>query len=191
MKKRDRKKIKKFFRDFKSEIEDLKLTKHHFYYTALCLIIILLSIFLFNNYNNCRMYEINAGKDDFEINNGLLIVSAGNNILQINNIEYNGNIDSVMSLKTELYVLIKGEEYKIDSFERTGDGFNIIECLSERRFIINETKYNESVLTKKILNNIEDNLYLRITYYTEDSTKYETNINLSLDNIYSSNKLFY
>ena len=52
--KKGKNKRKKFFKELKKELEEFKFTKHHFYYTALVLIIFILTIFLFNNYNKCN-----------------------------------------------------------------------------------------------------------------------------------------
>ena len=190
--KKGSKKINKYLKELKKEIKELKLTKHHFYYTILCLVVLILSIFLFNNYNKCNLYEINVYKDDFEVKNGFLLMTDGNNILQIDNMQYSGDIENVTSVSMELYVKIDKKEKLINSFSSYSDEyFNLKNYLERIQFNINETKNNESVLTKEVRKNIVDNLYLRITINTEDGIEVIKNINLKLDKLYSSNKLFY
>lgn len=190
--KKGSKKLNKYLKELKKEIKELKLTKHHFYYTILCLVVLILSIFLFNNYNKCNLYEINVYKDDFEVKNGFLLMTDGNNILQIDNMQYSGDIENVTSVSMELYVKIDKEEKLINSFSSYSDEyFNLKNYLERIQFNINETKNNESVLTKEVRKNIVDNLYLRITINTEDGIEVIKNINLKLDKLYSSNKLFY
>lgn len=186
------KKVKKFFKELVEEVKSLELTKHHFYYTILCLIILILSIFLFNNYNKCKLYEITVDSGNIIVKNGLLVVSDGNNIVRIDNISYTGEIENATSVKMSLIVKVDDEEVLLNSFSSlSGEGFNLSEYLDRISFDINETKHNEDVITSRVKKYIEKNLYLKVEITNLEGNEEEYNIRLNVDRLYSNNKLFY
>ena len=186
------KKIKKFFKDLREEFKSLELTKHHFYYTLLALILLILSIFLFNNYNNCQIYEVSVSSPSFSLENGLLVMSKGNNIIRLDSIKYNGDIENVTYIKSELYVLVDGEEKLLNAYTTSSEsGFSLSEYTENMTFDINETKYNEDVITKKVRKKLAKNLYLRITVISVDGNEEIFKKKLTTDKLYSNSKLFY
>lgn len=190
--KKGRSKRKKFFKELKKELEEFKFTKHHFYYTALVLIIFILTIFLFNNYNKCNLYEINMSKNDFSVKNGVLILTGKDNILRLSNISYSGELENVTSVDLSLYVKGENEDYTLNTFGRySAEGFLLNEYLDGIKFEVDETKNNIDVFTKKVRNLIKDNLYLRISVTDLEGNVITEELNLKVDSLYSNSKLFY
>ncbi len=185
-------KMKKFFKELVIECKSLKFTKHHFYYTLLSLIILILSIFLFNNYNNCQIYEVSINTPGFVVDNGLVVLSKGNNIIRMDSIKYNGDIETISYIKSELYVLVDGEEMLLNAFTTSSeDGFSLEEYTKNMSFDINETKYNEDVITRKVRKALPNNLYLRISTFTTDGNEQLFKLKLNAEKLYSNSKLFY
>lgn len=190
--KKGRSKNKKFFKELKKELEELKFTKHHFYYTALVLIIFILTIFLFNNYNKCNLYEINMSDNDFSVKNGVLIMTSKDNILRLSNIRYTGEIENVSSIELGLYVKDGETEYLLNSFGRySAEGFLLNDYLEQIKFEVDETKNNIDVFTKDVRKLIVDNLYLRISVTDLENNTISEEIRLNVDSLYSNSKLFY
>ena len=190
--KKGRSKRKKFFKELKKELEEFKFTKHHFYYTALVLIIVILTIFLFNNYNKCNLYEINMSKNDFSVKNGVLIMTGKDNVLRLSNISYSGELENVISVDLNLYVKGENEDFTLNIFGRySAEGFLLNEYLDGIKFEVDETKNNIDVFTKKVKNLIKDNLYLRISVTDLDGNVITEELNLKVDSLYSNSKLFY
>lgn len=190
--KKGRSKNKKFFKELKKELEELKFTKHHFYYTALVLIIFILTIFLFNNYNKCNLYEINMSDNDFSVKNGVLIMTSKDNILRLSNIRYTGEIENVSSVELGLYVKDGETEYLLNSFGRySAEGFLLNDYLEQIKFEVDETKNNIDVFTKDVRKLIVDNLYLRISVTDLENNTISEEIRLNVDSLYSNSKLFY
>ena len=186
------KKIKKFFKELYNELKGLKLNKHHFYYTLLGLIILILSIFLFNNYNNCQIYELKVSTPGFSIDNGLLVLSKGNNIIRMDSIKYDGKIENVSYIKSELYVKVNGEEKLLNAFTTSSEeGFSLKEYANRMSFDIDETKFNEDVITRDVRKNIVKNLYLRITFYATDGNEELHEVNIKAEKLFSNTRLFY
>ena len=182
----------KFVKELKNYFKDYQFNKHHFYYTVLILIILHLSIFLFNNYNKCTVYEVSSNTDTFDVKNGVLILTKDDSILKISDITYDGDILYAMYVEMGLYVVINDEYYLINSFSSTSDeGFNLIDYLDKTKFDITENNTNIDIFSNDIKNHIVDNLYLKISMTSIDGEVVEEELKLDVDALYRNTKLFY
>lgn len=182
----------KFLKKLKKDIKNINLTKHHFYYSVLALIVLILSIFLFNNYNKCKIYYVNAKSDTFNVDNGLIVVTDDDCIVRISNITYNGGITNVVSAHLELYVEVNGKKYLLNEFgANSGEGFNLNDYINKLNFNILEDSNSTDVITSKIRKNIANNLYLKVKMTSVDGLDVEETIDLESSLKYQNSKLFY
>lgn len=182
----------KFIKEMKVYFKDYRFNKHNFYYTTLVLIIILLSIFLVNNYNKCTVYDVSTQSKNFSVNNGLLVLTGDNSILKVTDISYTGSVKYAMYVNIGLYVTVGDENYLLNSFSSTSsDGFDLNDYLETIKFDISENKDNTDIFTTAIKKNIVKNLYLKVEMTSIDGKSTQTEIKLDTSVLYRNDKLFY
>jgi hypothetical protein len=187
-----KKKFEKYMKKVRKYFKQYEFTKNHFYYTSLILIIMLLSVFLFNNYNKCTVYEVEATTNDFSINNGLLVVTKDDTVLKLSDISYKGGIQDAVYIEVGLYVLVDSEYHLINNFSSTSsEGFNLSDYLDKVKFDISENNNNIDIFTNSIKDNIVNNLYLKIKLTSVDGKTLERKIKLNSNSLYRNVKLFY
>ena len=186
------KKKKNFFKNLKRYFKNTKLTKHHFYYSALIMIILILSVFLLNNYDKCKIYEVSAKSDTFNVDNGLIVVTDDDCLIRISNISYKGGITNVVSVHIGLYVEANNTEYLLNEFgSNSSEGFNLNDYLSKLNFNISEDSNSRDVFTSKVKRNIDENLYIKIKMTSVEGLDVDENIDLEPSIKYQNSKLFY
>ncbi len=79
------------------------------------LIITFLVIYFFTNYNSIHFYTYNGSSDNYEIQNGLLILSKDKIYLTLGEIipQYNGTITLITKTNNEERVIYKGKQFNI------------------------------------------------------------------------------
>lgn len=176
-------------KDFKINYQ---FQKHHIIYAVLVLIIIVLSIFTFNNYGKCRIYSLSTSDNTYKIANGVLVLTNQKNILKVSNIEYAGNVENIASVSLTLCVDIDGKCGSIVTMgSNAAEGMNLSRYLEKVSFDINETAKNEISLTKEIRKNIVDNLFLKVDIVTLDGKVVNDVVKVDVDKQYNNNKLIY
>lgn len=154
------------------------LLKNIFTITFYCLFIYLLVYFV-NNYNTIKIYNIKYVSDNISIDHSYLIKTKIVNILTIDNIELSKIDYEPITYEVELYTFFNGDKYTI--YEGTD--------LHDIR--IEEIKNSEDILSKDVIDSMKHSLYLHIITADEQENTYDYEATLSLNNIYSNNKLIY
>lgn len=166
--------------------------KQHGVYAVLGLIIIVLSIFLINNFDKCKVYSLSTSDETYRMANGVLALTNQKSILKLSNIEYTGEVINIASISLTLCVDIDTKCNSIASIgSNAAEGMNLYTYLEKVSFNINEQRGTELALTKKVRKNIIDNLYLKIDIVTLDGKAIYDLIKIDVDKQYSNDKLFY
>lgn len=164
----------------------------HGIYAILGSIIIVLSIFLFNNFGKCKIYSLSSNDPEYKMGNGLLVLTNQKSILKLSNIKYEGNIENVIYVGLTLCVDIDSKCNSISTTSsNSGEGMNLAMHLDKVSFDINEDASKAIAFTKKNRKNIVDNLYLKIDLITLDGRQIYDLVKIDTDIQYKNSKLFY
>lgn len=149
------------------------------------IILILLAIFCFNNYDECRIYTIYSDDSNFSLF-GLITKTNDTNKLVISNIKYRGDkLIKVTALNYELYINDKlvyfgSKEIELSVKNRSFDINKAIESV---------TIYLDSYKNYE-LDKIE-NFELKFEYIDDENDNHSYIIPLMLEKNFSNNKLMY
>ena len=154
------------------------LLKNIFTITFYCLFIYFLVYFV-NNYNTIKIYNIKYDSENISINRSYLIKTKVVNILTIDNIKLS-KIDYVpTTYEIELYTFFNGDKYIIY------EGANLDDIRIE------EIKNSEDILSKDVIDSMKHSLYLHIITTDKQENTHDYEATLSINEIYSNNKLMY
>ncbi len=153
---------------------------------------LILLLFMFNNYNNCKIYSINSLDENVELN-GYIIFYPYKNIILINNILYTGNyggINKETLIKSARVSLISnGKNIYSKSNDAIGEEpISISEYLNNCEIYLSE-EINEDVEPIKF--NRPDNLYLLIEYCDQRNDCSSINVEIEIIEEFKNNKLIY
>ncbi len=158
--------------------------------------LLIVSIFVKNNYNNCITYEISSSNKQYLVN-GFIFMSPEKDILVINNIENaaDENYYDVQAYSYEYSLIFDNvtiwKEGNLSLYEHQKDDelIKFDEILSNIHiYNIEPSRYDEIILKNRLKNN---NICLRILYYDKEMKMQSKEIKLQLKIIYSNNKMFY
>lgn len=180
-----------------------KTKRRRFIMTSIILlvgIIMILGMYMFNNYNKCKIYSIDTKNEEFFVN-GYLMINQKNKILTINRLDYNfdsndkwcGCVDcecpDILARDMEISIL-KGEVLlkSIDVKDLNTDSKYLADVIKNVTIDLNE-------LDDVLIDDWDSNDYRIVIGYNnyQDSKKYNVNLDIKLDlhGIYANNKLFY
>lgn len=129
---------------------------------------ILLLAYFINNYNTIRIYSLTYEKENITFEDGYFFKTKVLNIITINNIKLDKITYEPTSVKVELYTYLNGDKHIIYESDKLDNIY------------IEESKSYTDLLTKDVIENIKNNLYIKI--YTTDiennNYSYETKITL-------------
>lgn len=166
--------------------------KQHGIYAILGLIIVILLVFLFNNFGKCKIYSLSTDDDTYKVANGVLVLTNQKSILKMSNIEYNGDVVNIASITLTLCVDIDAKCNSIATMgSNAAEGMNLSNYLEKISFDINEQKGSELALTNKVRNRIVKNLFLKVDIVTLDGESVNDLIRINVDTEYRNNRLFY
>lgn len=166
--------------------------KHYTVYGVMGLIIIILSIFLINNFGRCKVYSLSTSDSKYKIANGVLVMSNQKNILKLSNIEYHGDVENIISVSLDLCVDMKTECDTIATMgSNSAEGMNLSKYLEKISFDINENNDKKIEFTRKVKGRIVKELYLEIEIITLEGEKINDLVKIDVDKQYSNSKLFY
>ncbi len=159
-------------------------------------LILLIAIFFLNNFNKNKVYSISSTNNDYSVS-GYLIFNQKQNLVIINNINYQG--EKVGTIDEPLITYLKITLYIDNDTIISYEGNNNVEDNSETKLLssalstislsaIEDKDSNKNLITndKKI-----KNPYLQIDYIDDDNQENTIKIDLKLDKMFSNNKLFY
>lgn len=177
-------KSEKKFKDNMSFIK-MKLGKalnyliHNIFLIGFIIAFILLLIYLINNFNSVKIYDLKYQSDKVSFENGYFLKTKVTNILVINDIRINKIKYEPTEINLELYTYVNGDKkilYKADNLNS---------------IFIEENKSNTDLLSKDTIENIKRNLQLTITTKDEYDNIYTYECQLTFKEKFNNNKLSY
>ena len=142
-------------------------------------VFILLLAYFINNYNTIRIYNLTYESENITFEDGYFFKTKVLNIITINNINLEKINYEPTSTKIELYTYLNGDKHVI--YE--SDTLNNI--------YIEESKSYSDLLTKDVIENIKNNLYIKIYTTDIDNNNYSYESKLILKQKLNNNKLCY
>lgn len=143
------------------------------------MVFILLLAYFINNYNTIRIYNLTYESKNITFKDGYFFKTKVLNIITINNINLEKINYEPTSTKIELYTYLNGDKHVI--YE--SDTLNNI--------YIEESKSYSDLLTKDVIENIKNNLYIKIYTTDIDNNNYSYESKLILKQKLNNNKLCY
>lgn len=179
--------IVKSEKNYKDRLQDFKrmvgkflnyILKNIFLIGFIVVFILLLAYFI-NNYNTIRIYNLTYESKNITFKDGYFFKTKVLNIITINNINLEKINYEPTSTKIELYTYLNGDKHVI--YE--SDTLNNI--------YIEESKSYSDLLTKDVIENIKNNLYIKVYTTDIDNNNYSYESKLILKQKLNNNKLCY
>ena len=179
--------IVKSEKNYKDRLQDFKrmvgkflnyILKNIFLIGFIVVFILLLAYFI-NNYNTIRIYNLTYESENITFEDGYFFKTKVLNIITINNINLEKINYEPTSTKIELYTYLNGDKHVI--YE--SDTLNNI--------YIEESKSYSDLLTKDVIENIKNNLYIKVYTTDIDNNNYSYESKLILKQKLNNNKLCY
>lgn len=179
--------IVKSEKNYKDRLQDFKrmvgkflnyILKNIFLIGFIVVFILLLAYFI-NNYNTIRIYNLTYESENITFEDGYFFKTKVLNIITINNINLEKINYEPTSTKIELYTYLNGDKHII--YE--SDTLNNI--------YIEESKSYSDLLTKDVIENIKNNLYIKVYTTDIDNNNYSYESKLILKQKLNNNKLCY
>lgn len=152
---------------------------NHIFLIGFIVTFILLLAYFINNYNTIRIYNLTYESENITFDDGYFFKTKVLNIITINNINLEKINYEPTSIKLELYTYLNGDKHVI------------FESNSLDNIYIEESKSYTDLLKKDVIENIKNNLYIKI--YTTDiyNNNYSYESKLILKQKLNNNKLCY
>ena len=179
--------IVKSEKNYKDRLQDFKrmvgkflnyILKNIFLIGFIVVFILLLAYFI-NNYNTIRIYNLTYESENITFEDGYFFKTKVLNIITINNINLEKINYEPTSTEIELYTYLNGDKHVI--YE--SDTLNNI--------YIEESKSYSDLLTKDVIENIKNNLYIKVYTTDIDNNNYSYESKLILKQKLNNNKLCY
>ena len=179
--------IVKSEKNYKDRLQDFKrmvgkfinyILKNIFLISFIVVFILLLAYFI-NNYNTIRIYNLTYESKNITFKDGYFFKTKVLNIITINNIKLEKINYEPTSTKIELYTYLNGDKHVI------------YESNSLNNIYIEESKSYSDLLTKDVIENIKNNLYIKVYTTDIDNNNYSYESKLILKKKLNNNKLCY
>ena len=179
--------IVKSEKNYKDRLQDFKrmvgkfinyILKNIFLIGFIVVFILLLAYFI-NNYNTIRIYNLTYESKNITFKDGYFFKTKVLNIITINNIKLEKINYEPTSTKIELYTYLNGDKHVI------------YESNSLNNIYIEESKSYTDLLTKDVIENIKNNLYIKVYTTDIDNNNYSYESKLILKQKLNNNKLCY
>lgn len=179
--------IVKSEKNYKDRLQDFKrmvgkfinyILKNIFLISFIVVFILLLAYFI-NNYNTIRIYNLTYESKNITFKDGYFFKTKVLNIITINNIKLEKINYEPTSTKIELYTYLNGDKHVI------------YESNSLDNIYIEESKSYSDLLTKDVIENIKNNLYIKVYTTDIDNNNYSYESKLILKQKLNNNKLCY
>ena len=139
----------------------------------------LLLIYFINNYNTIKIYDLTYESENISFEDGYFFKTKVLNIITINNIKLNKITYEPTSTKVELYTYLNGDKHIIYESDKLDNIY------------LEESKSYTDLLTKDVIENIKNNLYIKIYTTDKDDNNYSYESKLTLKQKLNNNKLCY
>ena len=140
---------------------------------------ILLLAYFINNYNTIRIYNLTYEKENITFEDGYFFKTKVLNIITINNIKLDKITYEPTSVKVELYTYLNGDKHIIYESDTLDNIY------------IEESKSYTDLLTKDVIENIKNNLYIKIYTTDIENNNYSYETKITLKQKLNNNKLCY
>lgn len=140
---------------------------------------ILLLAYFINNYNTIRIYNLTYEKENIIFEDGYFFKTKVLNIITINNIKLDKITYEPTSVKVELYTYLNGDKHIIYESDKLDNIY------------IEESKSYTDLLTKDVIENIKNNLYIKIYTADIENNNYSYETKITLKQKLNNNKLCY
>lgn len=179
--------IVKSEKNYKDRLQDFKrmvgkflnyILKNIFLIGFIVVFILLLAYFI-NNYNTIRIYNLTYESKNITFKDGYFFKTKVLNIITINNIKLEKINYEPTSTKIELYTYLNGDKHVI------------YESDTLTNIYIEESKSYSDLLTIDVIENIKNNLYIKIYTTDIDNNNYSYESKLILKQKLNNNKLCY
>lgn len=152
---------------------------NHIFLIGFIITFILLLAYFINNYNTIRIYNLTYESENITFDDGYFFKTKVLNIITINNINLEKINYEPTSIKLELYTYLNGDKHVI------------FESNSLDNVYIEESKSYTDLLKKDVIENIKNNLYIKIYTTDIDNNNYSYESKLILKQKLNNNKLCY
>lgn len=139
----------------------------------------LLLIYFINNYNTIKIYDFTYESENVSFKDGYFIKTKVLNIITINNINLNKITYEPTSTKVELYTYLNGDKHIIYESDKLDNIY------------LEGSKSYTDLLTKDVIENIKNNLYIKIYTTDKDDNNYSYETKITLKQKLNNNKLCY
>lgn len=164
--------------------------------TIILFLIIIVLLFLNNNYDNCYIYELSSENENFKIN-GIVSLTTEKDIISINSIEnvsdYELDNEMVYSYEFSLNInketIYKEGNISLYEYNNSDQAVLLNEIFSKIKLYVAENSNYNSVIQDDMFDN--KNIFLKIKYINQKLIEKEINLNLKLNKVFSNNKMFY
>ena len=179
--------IVKSEKNYKDRLQDFKRTigkifnyimKNIFLIGFIVIFILLLAYFI-NNYNTIKIYNLTFESENITFEDGYFFKTKVLNIITINNIKLDKINYEPTSTKVELYTYLNGDKHVIYESDKLDNIY------------LEESKSYTDLLTKDVIENIKNNLYIKIYTTDIDNNNYSYESKLTLKQKLNNNKLCY
>lgn len=140
---------------------------------------ILLLAYFINNYNTIKIYNLTYEKENITFEDGYFFKTKVLNIITINNIKLDKITYEPTSVKVELYTYLNGDKHIIYESDKLDNIY------------IEESKSYTDLLTKDVIENIKNNLYIKIYTTDIENNNYSYETKITLKQKLNNNKLCY
>lgn len=140
---------------------------------------ILLLAYFINNYNTIRIYSLTYEKENITFEDGYFFKTKVLNIITINNIKLDKITYEPTSVKVELYTYLNGDKHIIYESDELNNIY------------IEKSKSYTDLLTKDVIENIKNNLYIKIYTTDIENNNYSYETKITLKQKLNNNKLCY
>lgn len=140
---------------------------------------ILLLAYFINNYNTIKIYNLTYEKENITFEDGYFFKTKVLNIITINNIKLDKITYEPTSVKVELYTYLNGDKHIIYESDKLDNIY------------LEESKSYTDLLTKDVIENIKNNLYIKIYTTDIENNNYSYETKITLKQKLNNNKLCY
>lgn len=152
---------------------------NHIFLIGFIVIFILLLAYFINNYNTIKIYNLTYESENITFDDGYFFKTKVLNIITINNINLEKINYEPTSTKLELYTYLNGDKHVIYESDTLSNIY------------IEESKSYTDLLKKDVIENIKNNLYIKIYTTDIDNNNYSYESKLVLKQKLNNNKLCY
>ena len=152
---------------------------NHIFLIGFIVTFILLLAYFINNYNTIKIYNLTYESENITFDDGYFFKTKVLNIITINNINLEKINYEPTSIKLELYTYLNGDKHVIYESDTLSNIY------------IEESKSYTDLLKKDVIQNIKNNLYIKIYTTDIDNNNYSYESKLILKQKLNNNKLCY